>query len=106
MSLALLVLLGCTYTLRVVSEPSPALVQLQDGRRISTPGEVKLRWRPLRRTTATVTAAGYRPLEVALHRLRLRSGRAFSGQRGEVLVVLVPEHGPVGTWSADEVPRR
>ncbi|MCA9569773.1 MAG: hypothetical protein KC656_18140 [Myxococcales bacterium] len=97
-------LLGCTYTVHLASRPSPALVQLPDGRRITTPDDVKIRWRPFSKATATVTASGYRPLEIELRDLRLRSGRAFSGQVGELTILLVPTHGPTGTWAAEDVP--
>lgn len=101
----LLALVGCTYSVHLASRPSPAVVQLPDGRRVTTPDEIRLRWRPFRKQVATVTALGYRPLEVDLSRLRLRSGRAFSGQAGEVEVLLVPDHGPTGTWTVEDVPR-
>lgn len=100
----LALLAACTYTVHLASRPTPAIVQLPDGRRVTTPSDVKLRWRPLVREKATISAAGYRPLEVDLWKLRLRSGRALSGQRGELLLLLVPTHGPSGTWSAEDVP--
>lgn len=100
----LLLLFACTYTVHLSSRPTPAIVQLPDGRRVTTPTDVKLRWKPLKRETAIVSASGYRPLEVELWKLRLRSGRALSGERGDLTLLLIPDHGPAGTWSPADVP--
>jgi hypothetical protein len=107
---------GCAYRVTLASLPEPAEIDLP-GRRgtVVTPTEVTLRYVPFGHQRVRVRAPGYRVLEVDLRRTEIRLGRYFSdslwrpatlagGSRGTVRFVLVPEHGPVGTWEADEVP--
>ena len=85
------------------------MVELPDGERVTTPGSVALLWKPYNRQIVRVTATGYRPLEVDLRRNEVKFGRfigrAFRrGDRGEVEFVLVPTHGPTGTWTEGDIP--
>lgn len=100
---------GCSYTLAVESLPQPALVQLPDGTRVTTPGEAQVRWAPFNRQVVTVTATGYRPLVLDLRDRHVRwfryIRRPFGPVRSEVEFVLVPTHGSTGTWSENDVPR-
>jgi len=88
-------LLGaCGPTLKVLSEPIGALVELEDGERILTPATIESSVWPRKRYQVTVHASGYRSLQVPVP----------YNSRGEWVLVLVPEHGPVGTWSEEDVP--
>lgn len=106
---------GCAYRVSLHSDPAGAQVTLPSGQTVSTPAEAQLRWRPFGKQEVTVQAAGYRPLTVDLrkseirlsHYLRdaiFRPSTLTGASRGRVTLVLVPEHGSVGTWTADEVP--
>ncbi len=99
---------GCGYKLQTASLPQPALVELPNGRRVSTPGTIRLRWAPFNRQVVRVTATGYRPLTVDLRDRHVKLGRLlarpFRKVKGEVEFVLVPVHGPAGTWSEDAIP--
>ena len=107
---------GCAYTLALESEPSAASVRLPSGRTVVTPEEVRFWWVPLGRfhdiapTPVEVSAPGYRTLTVDLQDRQLRGSRVLTDPvfrplralgvkpRGEVTFLLVPAHGPSGTW--------
>ncbi len=113
---ALLVLEGCAYKVQLTSAPTGADVRLPRSEApVRTPAEVTLRWMPFRKQIITVSAAGYRTVSFDLRRSEIRASRyvrdtvfrpvVFTGQaRGRVSIVLVPAHGPTGTWRDDEVP--
>ena len=115
MMMCVLLLQGCAYKVAISSVPAGAEVLLPDGSTITTPGETVLRWAPFNKQSVTVLAAGYRPITVDLRRSELRAGRIArdsllrpatlaGAPRGYLSVILVPEHGAVGTWTEDEVP--
>lgn len=113
----LLVLLsGCIWKAQIESLPPGATVELPNGDVATTPEVVKLRWAPFNKQVIRVTAPGYRTLEVDM---RSRSGgvtlsalvrdaifrptRRLKGRpAGHAEFVLVKEHGPAGTWTAEE----
>lgn len=110
-----LLLSGCAYKVRLVSEPDGALFTLPDGSLVSSPAEVTVRWVPFGSQPLVCEAPGYRTLELDLrrdevrwsHYLRdtlVRPRTLFGEPRGTVRLVLVPEHGGVGTWDASNVP--
>jgi hypothetical protein len=82
----------------------------------ATPAEVVVWSVPFSRPTARLTLPGYRPAQIALRKdrhplrrawefLTFRYKRAFAlvpNAHHEVL--LVPQHGPAGTWGAEDVP--
>lgn len=107
MPLFLLALVGCAYRVNLVSTPPGALVELPTGRQVTTPAVVRLRWAPFNEAVVRASARGYRPLEVDLRDTEVKAGRflfrAFKRPRGEVELVLVPSHGPTGTWLPGEV---
>ncbi len=112
----MLVLLGgCAYKVQLSSDPAAASVELPDGERLITPDIAVLRWRPFGRQEVRVSATGYRPVTIDLRDREIRWSRYVTdtlfrpatlagAPRGDVRFVLVPEHGPVGTWSEDAVP--
>jgi hypothetical protein len=106
--IGVITLSGCAYTLQTASLPQPALVELPNGRRVSTPGVLKVRWAPFNTQIVRVTATGYRPLTVDLRERHVRFGRLvkrpFRKVKSEVEFVLVPVHGAVGTWDEGSVP--
>lgn len=106
---------GCAYRVRLSSIPAPAEVQLPDGSVVVTPAEVQFRWVPFGRQVVRVHAPGYRLLvadlrkqEIRGHRyitdLVLRPATLTGAPRGNVGFVLVPLHGPAGTWEPEDVP--
>ncbi len=112
--MTLLLLAGCAYRVTLTSLPMPARVELPDGEVVVTPADVTLRWVPFGHQPVTVTAPGHRRLAVDLRRDEVRLGRWiatsvfrprtwFGAPRGEVRFLLVPDHGPAGTWAPSEV---
>jgi hypothetical protein len=106
---------GCAYRVTMSSTPAAATVQLPDGGRTVTPDEVVLRWRPFQSQVVQVSAPGYRTVAIDLRDREIRWSRYVTdtlfrpatlvgAPRGDVRFVLVPEHGPVGTWGEDDVP--
>lgn len=100
---------GCAYKVALKSTPSAVLVELPGGAVLPTPGTYVARWAPFNSVPIRATARGYRPLEVDLRRTEVRFGRflirGFRNQpRGEVQLIMVPEHGPVGTWIEQDLP--
>ena len=93
--LTLLLAAGCSQRIRVRSQPSTADILLPDGRRLLTPAQFRLKRTPFRAQLAEVTAVGYRPMIIDLRR---------RGSRRDLYVVLVPEHGPAGSWTESETP--
>ena len=89
-----LLLGACSPALKVHSEPSGAILTFTNGERVVAPSTLESSVWPERRRAVTISAAGYRTLEA---RVPYRS-------QGEWLIVLVPAHGPVGTWSEEDVP--
>lgn len=110
-----LALQGCTYHVRVESRPIGAVLWLEDGSSVVLPQDVDLPWRPFKPPKARVTFPGYRTLETRFTRRLVKGSEylsdpfvaqdeAFGDKPRRVLeVVLVPEHGPAGTWTEDEV---
>jgi len=106
---------GCAYKVNLNTNPLAADVKLPDGTTVVTPAEIKFRYVPFGRQTIVVTAPGYRVVEMDLRRTEIKLGRYITDAifkprtwlgdaRGQVHVVLVPNHGPVGTWDPAEVP--
>jgi hypothetical protein len=109
-------LAGCAYKVELSSVPASVEVELPDGSKVTTPAEVELRWAPFQNQQITAVTQGYRPLvvdlrrdEIRFHRLALgwirHPGVLWGETRGHVQVILVPDHGPAGTWTIDDLPR-
>lgn len=87
---------------RVPIETSPIAGEVRwEGERLRTPAEVPVRWVPWRRATVVVAAPGYRVVRVPL---RLGWGPLSPRRVAPVRVLLVPDHGPAGTWTPEDVP--
>ena len=101
---------GCAYTMRVTSTPIGATLTMPDGAIDVTPAETTVRVAPWGHTWVDISAPGYRTLKVDLSRSEATVFRAFGDlffhpaavlgyePRGDLVFVLVPEHGPTGTW--------
>lgn len=104
---------GCAYHVRIDANVSEAVVRFADGRAVPAPTDHRARFVPLAPGSSglvVVEAPGYRPHTVDLRREVMHARRylldplvrpqvAFGRQpRGEVRVLLVPEHGPAGSW--------
>ena len=92
-----LLLVGCPYHVDLTASPTAAEVILPSGEIVTTPARVRLRWVPFGHQRVEVRAPDHRTLTVDLHTSEI-------GLRHEVTFLLVPEHGPVGTWDPEEVP--
>jgi hypothetical protein len=92
---------GCTYTVRLLSDPPGATVTLPDGVQLATPTEHTFRWTP-RGQRLVVEAPGHVPLHVDMQRTEGTLGRYIGGatmQRGgrEVTFLLQPISAPIGS---------
>ena len=108
---------GCAHTVEIRSEPAGAAVTLMHRGSVGlTPVQVKVWDIPLTRPAARIALSDYRTVNLDLrreirpwararHLLMLRWRHALArGPTASHLVLLVPRHGPAGTWSAEEVP--
>ena len=108
-------LIGCSYGVVVASSPPGASVYLDDVVAGVTPlqGEVRNR---RRRPAVRVELTGYRSFEVDMRsdlgpvdrlRYNLRHPWIVLGTRPPPTrtLVLIPEHGPAGTWTPEDVER-
>ena len=106
---------GCAYRVALSSQPTPVQVMLPDGTTVVTPSEVVVRWRPYGHQRITASSTGMRPVTVDVREREVRLWRfvgttlahpdtLWGRPRGEVHLVLIPEHGPAGTWAEDDVP--
>ena len=106
---------GCAYKVKLSSNPLAADVRLPDDTIVATPADVTLRYVPFGHQRIVITAPGYRVVEMDLRKTEIKLGRYITdaifrpgtwlgNSRGQVHVVLVPNHGPVGTWDPAEVP--
>lgn len=106
---------SCAHRITVVSEPVGADVVLRGRELGPTPVEVVLWTNPFVRPRATLSFPGYRRVRVDLSRNRrplrrfrellvLRWRRAFAlVSVAEHEVLMVPNHGPAGTWTPEDV---
>ena len=92
---------GCATHVKIDSRPIAGEVRTQSGARYRLPADVPVRWRPFARPVVTVSAPGYRAVDVPLH---LGWGPLSLHGAHEYEISLVPVHGPVGTWTPDDVP--
>lgn len=105
---------GCGYTVQMSSQPLGAYVELPNGETVITPQTVTLKVAPFGKQVVRVSAPGYRTLEVDLRKGEVTLPRYFGDvlfhpgavlgyeTRGEIVFVMVADHGPVGTWSEEE----
>lgn len=116
---------GClVHRVRVESEPPGAVVKVNGRVRGATPVEFKVWWSPplVRDYAMQVSLPGYRPVvadregalrpaplraevrlwRYLLHPLRVRQWLGVE-PRSTYSYVLVPEHGPSGTWTLEEL---
>ncbi len=116
-STPLLVLLlgsGCAHRVVFKSEPVTATVYVDDELIGPTPVAVRRTLWPFRKVDVRIEAQGYRTIEVPLHKdartlrplgdlllLKWRKMLGLKARRVHTLV-LVPEHGPSGTWTPDD----
>lgn len=104
---------GCRYVVRIESDPVGATLNFPDGRRVVTPDEVVFQVAPFKRHPVTIEAEGHRSLETDLSRIGVSFSNASrrwlrplrDDVRDVIHLVMVPEHGPSGTWVEEDVPR-
>lgn len=97
LSLALGLAGGCARRVIVQSDPPGATVRTKRKMLGPTPYERRVWWVPFARQEVTVAMSGYRPVTVDL-RPHLGLVRAETVHE----VVLVPQHGPSGTWLPED----
>jgi hypothetical protein len=114
---AILLVAGCAHRTLVTSDPPGALVHMGPRLLGPTPVEIVVWSVPFTRPTADLALSGYRTMSIDLAAdrrparrawefLTLRWKRAFARVPGSAhRVVLVPRHGPAGTWTEGDVPR-
>lgn len=122
--LLLLMTQACVvHRVRVESQPPGAVVRLDGKVRGVTPLEFNTVWTPplTKRYTVGLTLPGYRPVQAEgtwlqpsplrrevrlwrylLHPLRVRQWLGVE-PRSTYSYVLVPEHGPSGTWTLEDL---
>lgn len=109
-TMLVLALSGCAYKVGLESVPPAAVVQFPDGTATNTPTTYVARWAPFNEVRIRATARGYRPLELDLRQSEVKFGRffwrglRFNRPRGVVQLILVPTHGPAGTWTEADLP--
>ena len=86
---------GCEKRVQVRAMPEAARVSLPGGRVLRTPATIRVAFSPFAPVEVMVEAPNHRSVVVDL-----RAGRRFE----EILVVLVPNHGPAGAWTLDDAP--
>lgn len=109
---------GCVYHVRFESNPVGAVLTKPDGGQVTLPTDLRLKWRPFRHPQVSVTAPGYRTLTFRISRRHVQEldyvtdvvtnpSEAFGGAPRRVIILrLVPDHGPAGTWSPSDIPTR
>ena len=90
----LLVVGGCAARIDMASQPIGAVMTLEDGAQVVTPATIDTVVWPAKRKQGVVSASGYRSLHV---RIPYASQRTW-------MIVLVPEHGPAGSWDDSDLP--
>lgn len=106
----ILLLWGCVLRLGLDSHPSGAFVELPSGKIVSTPAVARVTWVPFVRQELSVSAPGYRDVDVGLKANGVSTRRVVGGllhplqwarkkPRYALDFVLVPEHGASGEWT-------
>jgi hypothetical protein len=107
---------GCAHRVLVGSDPMGAQVRRGDETIGATPTEIVIWSIPFSRPELWLTMPGYRPMVVQLHKdkkparrfwefVTFRYKRAFAQvPSAHHQVILVPVHGPAGTWTSEDVP--
>lgn len=108
-------LVGCAHRVRIESDPPGAVIKVGRRARGPAPQELTFLWLPFRPIKVRVAAPGYRPVEVKASSyaglgvftrelLTFRFGRlAGIRPRATIQVILIREHGAVGTWTEEDV---
>jgi len=118
LTLLLLALLpACAHRVLIQSDPPGAAIWTGRRARGPAPQELTFLWLPFRPIKVRVTAQGYRPTVINVGHyakpgvfLRELLGLHFKRlaglePRATVSVMLIHEHGAVGTWTEDDVRR-
>ncbi len=110
------VAVGCAHRVAVSSDPLGAQVRQGEDTIGSTPTELLVWSIPFSRPELRLTMPGYRPTVVDLRKdkkplLRLWELLTFRYKRAFAIVpnsahqvLMVPVHGPAGTWSPEDIP--
>ena len=107
--------LGCSFSVHMTTAPEMAVIRLADGTELSAPTVHTFKCAPFTPQRVEISAPGYRSATYNLrsgvvgfwhylHRPRWVDGDESA--RNTVRFILVPEHGPAGTWSEDEATRQ
>lgn len=118
MRIALLFLfttLGCAHRVRIESDPPGASIKLGQELIGVTPAEVTVKWMPYKRIPVKIDVPGRRSIVIDLAKdlsltslawqgLTLQTGK-LSGTtpRSTHRALFVRHHGPIGTWTPEDV---
>ena len=107
--------MGCAHTVRIESDPPGASIKQGPVMVGVTPADVTVKWVPFRTLPITLDSPGRRTMvldlsndvsvwAVAWESLTLQTGK-LSGRvpRATHRAQFVPHHGPMGTWSPEDV---
>ena len=109
--LTLLSMTACRYNITLKSEAPGARVDGLKSGPAGLPTEIPLRWVPFVKRKVTVSAPNYRTVEVDLGARTIRAAdfsifnflTPWRPSSEDLDIVLVPEHGASGTWTAEDL---
>lgn len=105
---------GCAAKVAFRADPAGAILVLPDGRSVVTPGVIQVKFPAFKRVMVSARAPNHEVLQVDLRKAGVRPSKywfdflfrpaIFYGKkpRAEVELILVPRHGPSGTWDPED----
>ncbi len=103
---------ACSYTVALRADAPAAVVDgLSEQGSQLLPAEARVPWTPWKRRPVTVSAPGYRPLQMNLGWRTIRDSDVGAhrwifdpeSRTAKIDVVLIREHGAIGTWSTEDI---
>jgi len=113
--LGVLVSVGCAHRVRIESDPPGASIKLGQELIGVTPTEVTVKWVPFKRIPVKIDIPGRRSVVIDLAKdlslmsltwqgLTLQTGKlAGTTPRSTHRALFVRHHGPIGTWTPEDV---
>ena len=113
--LLLMVLVGCAHRVRIESDPPGASIKVGQELLGVTPAEITVKWVPFKRIPVKVDIPGRRSVVLDLSKdlsllsltwqgVTLQTGKlAGTIPRSTHRAQFIHHHGPIGTWTAEDV---
>jgi len=111
-----LTLVGCAHRVVIESDPPGASIRVGHKTVGVTPAEVKVKWVPFKKIPVTLNIPGKRrvqldlskdlgPMRLGWQAMTFQTGK-LSGKvpRATHRALFVQSHGPIGTWTSEDVP--